>query len=108
MGLYLQLLPFIKEIAPTWLKTQLTNLVLLASALFQQRSLVLTELARAYPIPAVRKVARPSYGLLHRVRRLGSFFADPRLDDPALMLMLTRLSYSVSAVRGCFYPFCWI
>lgn len=35
MGPYLLRLTIIKEVAPTWLKTQLTNLVLLASALFQ-------------------------------------------------------------------------
>lgn len=104
MELYPQLLPFIKELAPTWRKTQLSNLVLLSSALFQRRSLVLTELARSYPIPATRKVARPKHGLLHRVKRLWRFLANPRLDDSALMLRLTRLSYSVCRSPGLLLP----
>ncbi len=70
MELYPLILSFIKEIAPTWRKTQMSGLALLVQAIFRRHSLVLTELARAYPIPQERKVARPKHGLLHRVKRV--------------------------------------
>lgn len=104
MELYPQLLSFIKEVAPTWRKTQLANLTLLGQALFQRHSLVLTELARAYPIPPKRKVDRPKHGLLHRVKRLWRFLHNPHLDLEALMLRLTRLSCSVCRSPGLLLP----
>lgn len=104
MELYPQLLLFIKEIAPSWRKTQLVNLTLLAQAFFHRRSLVLTELARCYPIPSQRKVEHPKHGLLHRVKRVWRFIRNPRLDQEALMLRLTRLSCSVSKSPGLLLP----
>ena len=98
------LLSFIKEIAPTWRKTQLVNLALLAQAIFRRRSLVLTELARAYPVPNERKVDCPKHGLLYRVKRIWRFLANPRLDHEALMLRLARLSCSVSKSPGLLLP----
>ena len=70
MQLYTQLVSFFKQVAPTWRKTQLDNLALLAQALYRRRSLTLSELARAYPIPQRRQVPHPQHGLLHRLKRL--------------------------------------
>src|SRR5512140_3129974 len=95
MELYRQLVSFIKEVAPSWRKSQQDNLALLSQALFFRRSLVLTELARAYPIPEVRRVKSPKHGLLHRVKRVWRFLHNPRLDNEGLMRRLTVLSYSV-------------
>jgi hypothetical protein len=104
MELYRHLLPFIKEVAPSWRKTQLINLALLCQALFRRHSLALTELARAYPIPDVRRVRNPRHGLLHRVKRLWRFLANDRLDTEELMGRLTVLSYSVSRSPGMVLP----
>jgi hypothetical protein len=104
MQLYPQLLAFFKEVAPNWRKTQLVNFSLLGQAIFQRRSLVLAELARAYPIPSQRKVANPKHGLLHRVKRLWRFLRNPRRDLAALRLSFTRLSYSVCLTPGLLLP----
>jgi hypothetical protein len=104
MKLYTQLLPFFKEIAPTWRKTQLVNLALLASALFQKRRFLLSELARAYPIPARRKVSKPKHGLVYRVKRLWRFLDNDRLDEDGLMQRLIRLSYSACRTPGTILP----
>lgn len=48
----------------------MTNLALLISAILARRTLCLMEVARAYPTPAGRRVARPEHDLLHRVKRL--------------------------------------
>jgi hypothetical protein len=104
MQLYPRLFSFCKQIAPTWRKTQVVNLALLGQAIHRRRSLVLTDLARAYPIPTQRKVPRPKNGLLHRLKRIWRFLANPRLDPSALMLRLTRLSYSVCRTPGLLLP----
>ncbi len=56
------------------------NLALLGQAICQRRSLVITELALAYPVPADRKVDLPKHGLLHRVKRIRRFLTNPRLS----------------------------
>ena len=105
MPLYTQLWDFCKTVAPTWRKTQLTNLALLSQAIFHRRSLTLTELARSFPIPSLpRKVAQPKHGLLHRLKRLCRFLNNPRPDEEALMQHLTRLSYSVCRSPGVLLP----
>lgn len=104
MHIYTYLLPFFKEIAPGWRKTQLVNLTLLAQALFRRRSLTLTELARAYPLPPVRKLPHPKHGLLHRLKRLSRFLDNPRLDQDTIMRSLTRLSYTVCQTPGLILP----
>ena len=104
MELYPQLLSFIKEVAPTWRKTQRANLAFLGQAIFRRHSLVITELARAYPIPLERKTPSPKHGLLHRVKRVWRFLANPKLDHEALMLRLTRLSCSVCRSPGLLLP----
>ncbi len=105
MALYPLLLSFIKEVAPTWRKTQMSGLALLAQAIFRRHSLVLTELARAYPIPEERKVACPKHGLLHRVKRVWRFLHDSaKLDEASLMRRLTILSCSVCRSPGLLLP----
>jgi len=104
MQLYTQLVSFFKQVAPTWRKTQLDNLALLAQALYRRRSLTLSELARAYPIPQRRQVPHPQHGLLHRLKRLWRFLHNPRLDETALMLRFTRLSCSVCRSPGLLLP----
>lgn len=105
MELYPLLQSFIKELAPSWRKTRVSGLALLAQAIYRRHSLVLTELARAYPVPEERKVARPKHGLLHRVKRVWRFLRDSaKLDEAALMLRLTILSYSVCRSPGLLLP----
>jgi len=77
---------------------------LLCQALFARHSLVLTELARAYPVPSQRKTAKPKHGLLHRVKRLWRFLHNRRPDQAGLMLRLTRLSCSVCRSPGLLLP----
>jgi hypothetical protein len=105
MELYPLVLSFIKEIAPTWRKTEMSGLALLTQAIFRRRSLVLTELARAYPIPQQRKVDRPKHGLLHRVKRVWRFVhSSVQWDESALMKRLTILSCSVCRTPGLLLP----
>lgn len=80
----------IKRVLPQLLATQATNLALLVSALLAKRSSCLSELARAYPRPALeqRRVPAPKHDLLHRVKRLWRFLDNPRIDAQALQLAL--------------------
>ena len=104
MPLYTLLLSFCNQLVPTWRKSQRVNLALLAQAIHRRRSLVLTDLARAYPLPNRRKVPQPKHGLLHRLKRVWRFLANPRPDPSALMLRLTRLSCSVCRTPGLLLP----
>ena len=104
MSLYPLLLGFIQELAPTWRPTSHRNVALLARAIFVRRSLRLTDLARTYPIPAQRKVARPKHGLLHRVKRLWRLLAHPTLDVAAVQARLVRLSATACTVPGLWLP----
>jgi hypothetical protein len=72
------------------LPTQATNLALLVSALLAKRSSCLSELARAYPRPALeqRRVPAPKHDLLHRLKRLWRFLDNPSIDAQALQLAL--------------------
>ena len=104
MSLYLLLLSFIQELAPGWRATSHVNLALLASAIYQRRSLRLTDLARTYPVAAVRKVAQPKHGLLHRVKRLVRFLRHPTLDVPVVQQRLVRLSSTACTVPDRWLP----
>ncbi len=78
--------------------TQKTNLALLISAILKRRTLCLSELARAYPIPKERRVAVPKHCLLHRLKRLWRFTDNERVDALAVQLafvphVLARLGY---------------
>jgi hypothetical protein len=78
----------LKSACPFLRATQTTNLALLVSALLAKRTLCLSGLARAYPTPAVRRVARPKHDLLHRLKRLWRFLDNPRVDAQAVQLAL--------------------
>lgn len=104
MSLYPLLLAFIQELAPGWRATSHVNLALLASAIYQRRSLRLTDLARTYPVPATRKAAQPKHGLLHRVKRLSRFLRHPTLDVSVVQQRLVRLSSTACTVPDLWLP----
>ena len=60
MPWYPRVLAAVRAAAPFLAPTQATNLALLTSAILAKRTLCLSELARAYPAPVERRVARPS------------------------------------------------
>lgn len=72
--------------APFLAPTQQTNLALLLSAILKKRTLCLSELARAYPVPAERRVEAPKHCLLHRLKRLWCFANNERVDAVAVQL----------------------
>jgi hypothetical protein len=74
----------INAAGPALLPTQAANLALLVSALLAKRTLCLSELARAYPTPAVRRVPAPKHDLLHRLKRLWRFLDNARVDPLAI------------------------
>jgi hypothetical protein len=65
---------------PAAVPTQVVNLALLVSALLLKRSCSLSELARAYPTPAERRVVQPKHDLHYRLRRLDRFLSNPQVD----------------------------
>lgn len=73
--------------------TQKTNLALLVSAILIKQSLCLSELARAYPVPANRRVAAPKHCLLHRLKRLWRFTDNERVD--ALQVQVALIAHTV-------------
>ena len=74
----------IQAVVPFLAPTQAANLALLVSAILAKRTLCLSELARAYPTPAVRRSPAPKHDLLHRLKRLWRFTANPRVDAVAV------------------------
>jgi DDE family transposase len=88
----------INAAAPFLVPTQQTNLALLVSAILKARTLCLSDLARAYPIPEQRRVAAPKHCLLHRLKRLWRFADNGRVDALAVQLafvphLLARLGH---------------
>jgi hypothetical protein len=79
-----------KHVFPQLLATQAINLALLVSALLAKRSSCLSELARAYPRPALeqRRAPAPTHDLLYRLKRLWRFLDNPRIDAQTLQLTL--------------------
>ncbi|HEX2298564.1 MAG TPA: transposase [Pseudonocardiaceae bacterium] len=86
MAFYRHLFPALKAAYPFLLPTQAANLALLVGAIVQQRTLNLTRLARAFPIPAERRVARPKHELLHRLKRLARFLSNRQVDPVAVQV----------------------
>ena len=80
MPWYYRVRKAINVAAPFLAPTQTTNLALLVSAILKTRTLCLSELARAYPIPKERRVALPKHCLLHRLKRLWRFTDNRRVD----------------------------
>jgi hypothetical protein len=83
---------------PGLLPTQAANLALLVSALLARRTLCLSELARAYPTPAARRVAAPKHDLLHRLKRLWRFLGNERVDPVAAQL--AAIPHAVARLGG--------
>ncbi len=96
MRWYAEVHAAVQRVLPTLRATQAANLALLVSAILARRSLCLTALARSYPSPAVRRVARPKHALLHRLKRLWRFTANARLD--ALALQAAFVPHTVAAL----------
>jgi hypothetical protein len=84
MPWYPRILAAIKDALPTLAPTQAINLALVVSALLAKRTCCLSALARAFPTPTVRRIARPKHDLLHRLKRLWRFLDNPRLDPLAM------------------------
>ena len=82
---YAEVYQFVQSMAPTWRKTQHTNLAQLVCALLERPRLCLSELARAWP--------RPDQPLHGRLKRLMRFLDNPRLDEAALFRRFLKLSY---------------
>ncbi len=102
--MYLLLQSFLKQVAPAWRKTQLTNLTLLSHALFRKRSLCVAELARAYPTPAKPRLRHPKHVLLYQVKRLRRFLANPRLDFDPVFRHLVKLGNIACHSPGMLLP----
>lgn len=86
MAFYRHLFPALKAACPFLLPTQVANLALLVGAIVQQRTLNLTRLARAFPIPSERRVPRPKHELLHRLKRLSRFLSNQEVDPVAVQV----------------------
>ena len=82
---YAALCTFVQHLAPTWCATQQRNFAHLLAALIERPELCLSELARAWP-----HHRQPLHG---RLKRLGRFLDNPRLDELALSARWLRLSY---------------
>ena len=82
---YASILTAVQHLTPTWRKPQQVGLADLVTALFDRPSLCLAELARSLP-PA----DRPLHG---RIKRLGRWLSNPRLDELALTQRWLKLSY---------------
>lgn len=86
----------INTAAPFLVPTQKTNLALLVSAILKKRTLCLSELARAYPVPQQRRVASPKHCLLHRLKRLWRFANNDRVD--AVEVQLAFVAHTLARV----------
>lgn len=88
MTWYPRVLDSIKAAVPFLNVSQTINLALLVSAILAKRTLILSELARAYPTPEERRVEDPKHNLLHRLKRLWRFLNNERVDDVAVQVAL--------------------
>jgi hypothetical protein len=88
MPWYCRVRQAINTVTPFLVSTQKTNLALLVSAILKKQTLCLSELARAYPVPAERRVGSPKHCLLHRLKRLWRFTANERVDAKEVQLAL--------------------
>ena len=86
----------VQRALPSLRPTQAANLALLVGALLARRTLNLTDLARAYPAPTERRVARPKHDLLHRLKRLWRFLGNERVDPLATQAAL--IPHTVAAL----------
>ena len=98
MPWYPRVLAAVRAAAPFLAPTQAVTLALLTSAILARRTLCLSELARAYPPPAERRVPRPKHDLLHRLKRLWRFVDNARADPVAVQAAFVS---EVVARLGC-------
>ena len=98
MPWYPRVLAAVRAAVPALAPTQATNLALLTSAILAKRTLCLSDLARAYPVAAERRVPRPKHDLLHRLKRLWRFVDNARVDPVAVQAALVP---EVVARLGC-------
>lgn len=82
---YAEIRTFVQHLTPTWRKPQHENFARLVGAVLERPTLCLSDLARAWPAPA-----QPLHG---RLKRLGRFLENPRLDELALASRWFKLSY---------------
>ena len=86
MVFYRRLFPVVKNVCPFLLPTQAANLALLIGAILSKRSLCLTTLAKAFPIPVERQVDNPKHELQHRLKRLSRFLSNDYFDAVQVQL----------------------
>ena len=100
MPWYYRVKAAINAAMPFLAPTQETNLALLVSAILKKkRTLCLSELARAYPIPEKRRgVAAPKHELLYRIKRLWRFTDNERVD--ALEVQMALVAHTTIARLG--------
>jgi hypothetical protein len=89
MAPYAQILTFVQHLSPTWRQPQQVTLAQLVAALLERPGLCLTNLARALPA-----ASQPLHG---RLKRLGRWLDNPRLDELALSARFLKLSYRFGA-----------
>jgi Transposase DDE domain len=86
---YADVLTFVQNLTPTWVKPQQAMLSHVLCALAERPSLCLSELARALPDGPHARGAQSLHG---RLKRLNRFLDNPRLDEPALFWRWYRLA----------------
>jgi hypothetical protein len=85
---------FVQNLTPTWVKPQQAILAEVLCALAERPSLCPTELARALRDGPHAHVRQSLHG---RLKRLNRFLANPRLDEPEILLRWYRLAVHFSA-----------
>jgi hypothetical protein len=86
---YDDVLTFVQNLAPTWVKPQQVMLSQVICAMAERPSLCLSELARALPDGPHAQVGQSLHG---RLKRLSRFLDNPRLDEPEIFLRWYRLA----------------
>lgn len=86
MIFYRRLFPLIQGHCRFLLPTQAANFALLIGAILVKRTLCLTTLAEAFPVPSERQIPRPKHELLHRLKRLSRFLANTQVDPVAVQI----------------------
>lgn len=86
--IFVDVLTFVQNLTPTWVKPQQIMLAQVMCALAERPSLCATELARALPDGPH---ARGPQALHGRHKRLDRFLSNPRLDEPAVFWRCYRL-----------------
>ena len=91
---YDDVVTFVQNLAPTWVKPQQAMLAYILCALAERPSLCSTELARELPDGPHAQIEQSLHG---RLKRLNRFLDNPRLDEPEIFLRCYRLAVHFSA-----------